>query len=333
MDEPEERHLHEHRPVVGRRRERRRQAELIAHRDGRYLATFERDGYQGIARDHFVELDLGQEIPREPHLWLVASGWIYPTDSSINLAIGQGHQVQPHGLSLEAEDQTGRWVVVSPDLGFPAGKNKTILIDLGTVVRAGLPHARRIRLRTNLEIYWDSLAIADDASNTPIRTARMAAARADLRYRGFSKTDFAKREVPERPHYDEMANVVPRWRDLVGYYTRFGDVRELLRDVDDRYVIMNAGDELQLAFPASAPPPEGWRRDFVLIGDGWEKDGDYNTSFSKTVLPLPSHSHPEYTARPRARSRRGSRLSSSSADWQTYHTRFVTPRIFLYGLK
>ena len=108
-----------------------------------------------------------------------------------------------------------------------------------------------------LEIYWDSLAIADAMPNAPIQTTRLAAARADLQYRGFSKTDFAKREVPEQPRYGEIANVAPRWRDLVGYYTRFGDVHELLRDVDDRYVIMNAGDELQLAFPASAPPPEG----------------------------------------------------------------------------
>jgi hypothetical protein len=80
---------------------------------------------------------------------------------------------------------------------------------------------------------------------------------------------------------------VPRWRDLEGYYTRFGDVRELVAKTEDRYVIMNAGDELRLSFEAPPPPPAGWTRDFVLIGDGWVKDGDYNTSFSKTVLPLP----------------------------------------------
>ena len=56
--------------------------------------------------------------------------------------------------------------------------------------------------------------------------------------------------MPETPRYNELANVGQRWRDLVGYYTRFGDVRELLRAVDDRYVIMNAGDELRLSFPA-----------------------------------------------------------------------------------
>jgi tetratricopeptide (TPR) repeat protein len=309
--------------------------ELVARQDGRYLATFERGTYQGIAREHFVELDLGQEIPREtPRMWLVANGWIYPTDSSINVAIGQGRQVQPHGLSLEAQNEAGRWVVVSPDLGFPAGKNKTILIDLTTVVRAGLAHARRLRLRTNLEIYWDSLAIADEVANAPIEMRRIAAERADLRYRGFSKTSFARRDVPELPRYNEIANVAPRWRDLAGYYTRFGDVRELLRNVDDRYVIMNAGDELQMAFPAPPAPPAGWRRDFVLIGDGWVKDGDYNTSFSQTVLPLPSHDQHDYTASsPALGLEEDPVYRRHPHDWQRYHTRFVTPRGFLDGLR
>ena len=85
-----------------------------------------------------------------------------------------------------------------------------------------------------------------------------------------------------------------RWRDLVGYHTRFGNVNALLSDVDDRYVIMNAGDEMRLRFPEQPAPESGWRRDFVLIGDGWEKDGDYNTGFSQTVLPLPSHDRPAY---------------------------------------
>ena len=115
----------------------------VAKRDERYLATFERGPYQGIAADHFVDVDLGAEIPPAAGTWLVAQGWIYPTDSSINLAIGQGGRIQPRGLSLEAQDTQGRWVMVSPDLGFPAGKTKTILVDLSAVVRAGLRGVRR----------------------------------------------------------------------------------------------------------------------------------------------------------------------------------------------
>ena len=307
--------------------------DIVARQDGRYLSTFSREGYQGIAKDHYVELVLDREIPGDGRMWLVANGWVYPTDSSINVAIGQGGRIQPHGISLEAEDGHGRWIVASPDLGFPAGKNKTVLIDLGAIARAGVTHARRVRLRTNLEIYWDWLAIADDRSGSPTKTVRIAPQRADLRYRGFSKTDFARRDVPELPSYAEIANTIPRWRDLVGYYTRFGDVGELVRALDDRYVIMNAGDELQLSFAAPAAPPEGWVRDFVLMGDGWEKDGDFNTTFSKTVLPLPSHDRPDYGALAVPGDLESDPVyRRHPEDWRAYHTRFVTPSAFLDGL-
>ena len=317
-------------------------SELVTRQDGRYLATFTRDGYQGLAHDHFVEVDLGHEIRRDRAQWLVASGWVYPTDSSINVAIGQGSRIQPHGISLEAEDERGRWVVVSPDLGFPAGKNKTILIDLQSVTHAGLSRVHRLRLRTNLEIYWDWLAAADDRSTTTVKTVRLAPERTELRYRGFSKTDFAHREIPELPHYDRIANTSMRWRDLIGYYTRFGDVGELVQKVDDRYVIMNAGDELRLSFAALPAAEPGTLRDFVLIGDGWEKDGDYNTTFSKTVLPLPSHDRPDYGALrflSGPASSDGGDLEADPVyqrhprDWERYHTRFVAPAAFLRGLK
>jgi hypothetical protein len=154
-----------------------------------------------------------------------------------------------------------------------------------------------------------------------------------LRYRGYSQTQSERRDQPEVPIYNRIANTAPRWRDLVGYYTRFGDVRELLARVEDRYVIMNAGDELRLSFQAPPPPAQGWTRDFVLIGDGWVKDGDYNTSFSKTVLPLPAHGRPEYeskSAMPKLEE--DPVYQRHREDWQTFHTRFVAPRAFLDGL-
>jgi hypothetical protein len=311
--------------------------DVVSARDGRYLSTFARGPYQGIAQDHFVEIDLGDEAARGK--WLLANGWIYPTDSSINVAIGQAG-IQPRGLSLEAQDPSGRWKVVAADLGFPAGKNKTVLIDLEQVGRAGIAHARRVRLRTNLEIYWDSLAIADAAANDTIQTTRIPAAHADLRYRGFSKTDFARHDVPETPKYGELANVGQRWRDLTGYYTRYGDVAELLSSVDDRYVIMDAGDEIRLLFPEPHPSSRpsaatvGFARDYVLVGDGWVKDGDYNTTFSKTVEPLPRHGHPNYEAAPPTLNIEDDpAYQAHPADWQRYHTRFVAPDRFLSGLR
>jgi hypothetical protein len=237
-------------------------------------------------------------------------------------------------------------VVINADLGFPAGKNKTIVVDLARA--AG---ARRIRLRANLEIYWDKLAVASRAPEAP-RTTRLPLSRAELRYRGFSATISPRGEGPETPDYGRVESTSPRWRDLAGYHTRFGDVIELLTGVDDRYVIMNAGDEMRLTFPAQAPPPPGWRRDFVLIGDGWEKDGDYNTGFSQTVLPLPSHADPAYGSHVGrvSRLRQGSGVQARSSpaaleleddpvykrypgDWERYHTRYVTPRAFIRGVR
>src|SRR5262249_35076069 len=80
-----------------------------------------------------------------------------------------------------------------------------------------------------------------------------------------------------------------------GLYTRYGDVRELLNDVDYRLVIMGSGDELNLHFRADLPPvPSGWVRDFLLKVDGWAKDRDPNTAFSSSVEPLPFHAMSRY---------------------------------------
>jgi hypothetical protein len=108
----------------------------------------------------------------------------------------------------------------------------------------------------------------------------------------------------------------------VGYYTRFGDVRELLTTVDDRYVIMNAGDEIRLRFATPAAPPAGWKRDYVFVSDGWDKDGNYNTSYSETVLPLPSHSRPAYNTPP-GKLEQDPVYLRHSRDWLSYHTRYV----------
>ncbi len=301
---------------------------IVAARDGQYLATFARGAYQGIASPHAVEIELpAVAVGASPRV-LVAEGWVYPTDSSINLAVAQGRAAKPSGLAMDAQDASGAWREVVADLGFPAGKNKSMLIDLAP---AGT--ARRIRLRTNLEIYWDRLAVADRA-DAPLRIDRLTLDRADLRFRGFSQTVSPRGEAPETPDYGRLANTTQRWRDLEGYHTRFGDVRELLTAVDDRYVIMNAGDELRLEFPERPAPPEGWRRDFVLIGDGWEKDGDFNTEFSQTVLPLPSHARPAYGAEPAPRALEDDPVyQAHREDWERFHTRFVRPERFVDGLR
>src|SRR5690606_224395 len=80
---------------------------LVAERDGRYLDTFALGPYQGIAEEHWVAFDVPARPANAGQWWLVAHGWVYPTDSSINVAIGQGGHVRPQGMALDALDADG----------------------------------------------------------------------------------------------------------------------------------------------------------------------------------------------------------------------------------
>jgi FG-GAP-like repeat/ASPIC and UnbV len=298
--------------------------------DNQYLDTFGRGQYQGLTRDHYVEIDLGEDAPTSGPLYLIAQGWMHPTDSSINVAIGQGHHEPAQGLSIEVPEGHGGWIVARSNLGFPAGRKKICLFDLTNIFRPGTP--RKLRLRTNLEIYWDQMQWAKGVPDAPLKVTKLEPDYADLHYRGYSVIKQANPSSPELPDYNRLEGSKQRYRDLIGYYTRYGDVRELLAHVDDRYVIMNSGDEMTLRFAEQPPPPPGWVRDYLITGDGWIKDGDYNSTFSKTVLPLPYHQKSLYVTPP-------GRLEDEwvyrrhPEDWQTFQTRYVSDEVFEDALR
>ncbi len=82
-------------------------ADVVAARDDRHLDFAGRGAYQGITRDHFVELELPEDAPRDGPLWLIGQGWVHPTDSSVNVAISQGAHAAPRSLSLQVADSSG----------------------------------------------------------------------------------------------------------------------------------------------------------------------------------------------------------------------------------
>jgi len=292
----------------------------VMEEDQQYADFFGRGDYQGITRSHYLEVEIDQGTPQDA--WLIAKGWIRPTDSSINVAISQGDHSPPIGLRLEAQRADSTWETVHENLGFPSGKSKTILIDLSPVERRA--DVQRFRLHTNLEIYWDALYTAGKLDASLAEVTHLSPARADLRYRGFSVVHEADRSSPELPEYHTLSGTAQIWRDLVGYHTRFGDVLPLLEQIDDRYVIMNAGDEMLFQFTQLDSVDTSSVRDFVLIGDGWVKDGDYNTTFSRTLRPLPTHGDPTYDDPP-GRLQDDPVYQRHATDWVEYHTRYVAP--------
>jgi tetratricopeptide (TPR) repeat protein len=299
---------------------------LLSARDGKALDNFGRGQFQGLTRDHYVEVDLGDEAPTNGPLYLIAHGSIHDTESSVNVAITQGNRWRAQPMSVEVPDGNGGWRVAQSNLGFPAGRKKTVLFNLTDLFKPGIPH--RVRLRTNLEVYWDHLEWAVGLPDAPAKMVRLTPSTVDLHYRGYSVVNKPESgAAPETPDYYKLFSTKQAWRDLEGYYTRFGEVGELLQAIDDRYVIVASGDELSLRFPELPPPPAGWVRDFILMGDGWIKDGDYNSTFSKTVQPLPHHAQNEYETKP-GKLEDELVYKQFPEDWQKYHTRYVAPDVF-----
>ena len=181
--------------------------------DGRTVDSFGRGQYQGITREHYLQIDLDDDAPTSGPLYLVAYGSVYPTDSSLNVALSQGKRWRAHGLSLEVPDGRGGWRVARSNLGFPAGRNKTVLFDVTGVFRAGAP--RRIRLRTNLEIYWDAIQWARGVPETPLDTEILEPSMAELHYRGYSVIDKSLHSGIEIPDYNRISGTKQRWRDLI----------------------------------------------------------------------------------------------------------------------
>lgn len=303
---------------------------IVSSLDQKALDSFGRGQFQGLTRDHYLEVDLGEEAPKSGPLYLIAHGSIHDTESSVNVAITQGSRWKARSLSLEVPDGKGGWVEAQSNLGFPAGRKKTILFNLTDVFKGDTP--RKARIRTNLEIYWDMIEWAVGAPNAAVKTQELKPSLADLHYRGYSVITRPDAGAPEIPDYNKLSSSTQVWRDLIGYYTRFGDVGELLNGIDDRYVIVASGDELSLRFKELPPPPAGWVRDFIIMGDGWIKDGDYNSTFSKTVLPLPYHAKSEYVEFPTTLENEWV-YKKYPEDWQKYHTRYITPQVFRNALR
>lgn len=266
--------------------------DLAGKKDDRYISGFSPGKYQGISQMHDLIIDPGN-IRGNNCLYLVMNGWIFPTDASINYAVsqtGKSLSILPY---LQVMDQDGNWKTIIENIGFPMGKNKTVITDLsGKFLSAD----RRIRIRTNMEIYWDYICFATTCHEKTVRATSLLPGKSDLHFRGFSS--LYRKGGRYGPHWFDYTGVStgPKWRDLTGNYTRYGDVNELLLDDDNRYIIMNAGDEVSIEFEATGLPalPRGWTRNFLIHSIGWVKDGDLNTATGQEVTPLPFHGMDQY---------------------------------------
>lgn len=257
---------------------------LIVNRDQRY-PTFKRLSYDGLAEVHWLTLDLG-DLSGAEQIMLYLTGWIYWANSSVVIAVSQNPQFEFIGPYLQVKNERGEWVTVLDQVGLPTSKELTIPVDL---THRFITTDYTVRIVTNLCLYWDQIFVATDDHADELRITEMLPVEADLQYRGFPEMtrDSLGFEIWD---YDPVQRAGP-WGQHRGWYTRYGDVQELLLVADDKYVIFGPGDELALRFDATQAPrlPAGYTRDFIFYANGWVKDGDLNTRHSLTVEPLPFH--------------------------------------------
>jgi hypothetical protein len=281
----------EHSPVRASDGEGRDVLDRLLKIDQAYPDAFQRD-FSGRAETHSLTMDFPSLSDRNDVV-LFLHGWVDWADGSTFIGASQSAKHSLFGPYLQARDREGKWVTVIEDMGMPAGKPKTIAVDL---TGKFLSDSREIRIVTNMCVYWDRAFAAVDTANPRVTLTENSPAQAALRFRGFSDvTVHPQRRQPEQFHYARV-KPISLWNPTKGLYTRFGPVGDLLGQSDDRMVIMGSGDELALEFSAVNLPalPDGWRRDFLLYFDGWAKDADANTAFGQTVEPLPFQAMSQY---------------------------------------
>ena len=275
---------------------------------------------RGLAEPHSLTLDFGPLDSRAP-LVLVLNGWLRFGGGMANIAASHDPSLPFPFPQLEVEVAPDSWQAVPVVVGAPAGKTKTILVDLEGRLPDG---ARRLRLHGALEIHWDRIALLQKAPPAATEISLLPASQADLRFRGFSELLELPPDSPSTPDYERVNRRGP-WTVIPGgWCTRYGDVREIVGKRDEGLILLNAGDELSLRFQAGSLPakPPGTVREFFLYIDGWDKDSDFHVATGTEVEPLPFHG-----MNPQRYGRENRPPFASDAMHQRYNTRWVEGRV------
>jgi hypothetical protein len=201
--------------------------------------------------------------------------------------------LKPISPYIEAQMPDGTWKRVVDEMGFPAGLPRTITVELTGKLPAG---ARKIRITSNLEIYWDQVLVDNGpARENDIRQTELPLARATLGFRGYPRQ--VDGETPgDLTYYYEQASTTGPFSRFRGSYTQYGDVTPLLTSVDNQFAIFGTGEDIDAEFNTAVLPPlpRGWKRDYFFYANGFVKDMDFYEATPFTVADMPFHGMTTY---------------------------------------
>ncbi len=255
---------------------------LLESLDRRYVHPGRQLPYTGFGVPHTLELDLGTQPEGKPVI-LIMDGWTsFWNSTSIAEAARDGVEFIPMRIEAYAGD---RWCTILRDMGIPAGKPKTVVTDLTGILPSG---SSKIRLVTNLLVFWDRARVSNDGtfSGSTDGMERLPLLSSELRRLGYPRAVSPDGIEPYTYVYADRTQKPP-WATLPGYFTRYGDVGQLLSVADNRYVVMNHGDEIALEFQAGNDPHPGVETDYFLFLFGYMKEMVARDSLLSQLEPLP----------------------------------------------
>ncbi|HZV81563.1 MAG TPA: putative Ig domain-containing protein, partial [Geobacteraceae bacterium] len=230
------------------------------------------------AADNTLTLDFGT-IQHPEYAKLVIDGW---------MIINSKLYTSPTTISpyIEVVDGNGAWVKVKT-IGMPAGDMKRMVVDLSNLFLSS-----DYRIRVNFGVRKTTLWVIDrirldDSAPIAFTTQELSASSADLQSGGQAITEMSTPQ--HRIHVGDNLPVKPNFYGY-GNFTRYGEVKDLLTQRDDKFVLMNYADKLELKFPALPAPQAGINRVFMIKADLYYKEfKDY-----KYLDPLPFHGMSDY---------------------------------------
>ncbi|MFK8013611.1 MAG: FG-GAP-like repeat-containing protein [Marinicellaceae bacterium] len=241
----------------------------IINQDNRFL---------GLVEEQVITMEFNDGLIGDYHL--IMNGWVeYGYSQTMFAAWQAGLYAQAPTIEYKVK---GQWKTLLTEFGYPAGMPRSASVPIN------LPEKTRfLRLRTNMEIYFDQLALIQTGQPTSIQKYNLELTHANLQQVGFPKRQDNHQRVPS---YD-FNDIEPFWdtRYMEGAYTQLGDVTELIQEEDNALAIIGAGEGIEIKFNDDLPRlEEGYDRYFIMKFKGWAKDMDILTKGGETLSPIPS---------------------------------------------
>ena len=225
--------------------------------------------------DNRYTFDLGDLGANPAAIKFVVTGWTqYPTTGERNAYKASASQSAQRVLEVQNPD--GSWRALDGGLPVLPGYKKTAVFDLTGQFPEGTT-SYKIRLRGWFRTYVDFAGV-DTSVDEPVTVTQLDADSSALSYAGISR--FTLDGAGGYPSYD-YAQVLPITRTHDGHFTKYGDVGPLTSVADNKFVIMDSGDELKLSFPDGGLPAAGQTRTYLIHADG------YHQTLTGTTEPLP----------------------------------------------